>query len=112
MHSKTVHSNLISVSLHLCGKYIFFTLSITFWKFFLLKSLVFRYIKKCARIEKGAQNPGHEIAGTIHVKHVYEIAKEKKKEPFNEYIGLREICRMIVSTSKSMGIQVISARNL
>ena len=90
----------------------FFTFILAFYIISLSKSIGFRYIKKCAQVEKGAQNPGHEIVGTIHVKHVYEIAKAKSKEPFNEHIGLREICRMIVSTAKSMGIQVISARNL
>ena len=69
-------------------------------------------ITKAAGIEKGARLPGHEIAGEIHVKQVYEIAMIKKKEPYNVRNGLREVCRMIVSTAKSMGIRVVNTKGL
>ncbi|KAG2673513.1 hypothetical protein I3843_13G082700 [Carya illinoinensis] len=33
------------------------------------------YIKKAAGVESGSSRPGHEVASTITLQHVYEIAK-------------------------------------
>ena len=71
-----------------------------------------RFLKKCAGVSKGARLPGHEVAGEVHVKQIYEIAKIKKKEPYHLRNGLREVCRMIISTAKSMGIRVIDTRGI
>jgi ribosomal protein L11 len=32
-------------------------------------------MQRCAGIEKGAAKTVHETVGTVHVKHIYEIAK-------------------------------------
>ena len=37
------------------------------------------FIKKAAGIEKGSNKPGHETAGRVSVKYIYEIAKLKQK---------------------------------
>ena len=51
---------------------------------------------------------GHEVVGKIHVKHVYEIAKIKKTDPSNESIDLEKICRMVIGTCKTMGVDVVA----
>ena len=33
------------------------------------------FLKRAAKLDKGSSKPGHEPAGTITVKHIYEIAK-------------------------------------
>ena len=33
------------------------------------------FLKKAAEIEKGSAKPGHESAGTVSLRHIYEIAK-------------------------------------
>ena len=37
------------------------------------------FIKKASGLEKGSQKPGHESAGRVSVKYIYEIAKIKQK---------------------------------
>ena len=36
------------------------------------------FVRKAAGVAGGGQRPGHEVKGTISLKHVYEIAKIKK----------------------------------
>jgi len=39
------------------------------------------FVRKAAGVAGGGQRPGHEVKGTISLKHVYEIAKIKNKTP-------------------------------
>eukprot|EP01018_Ginkgo_biloba_P033925 Gb_09384 [translate_table: standard] len=64
------------------------------------------YLKKAAGIQSGSSKPGHQIAGTITVKHIYEIAKVKQSDPYCQYMSLESICKSIISTARTMGIQV------
>lgn len=65
------------------------------------------FLKKAAGIEKGTGRPGHEISGTITLKHVYEIAKIKATDEHMKIIPLESIARMIVGSAKSLGVQVV-----
>ena len=66
------------------------------------------FIKKAAGLEKGSFKPGHESAGRISVKWLYEIAKIKQKaDPMLVEHDPEGICRMLVGTCKSMGIDVV-----
>ena len=65
------------------------------------------FLKKAANIEKGASSPGHEQAGRVSLKHVYEIAKIKKQDPNLNALPLSMICSQIVGSARSMGIQVV-----
>ena len=55
---------------------------------------------------KGASKPGHEVAGTVSLKHVYEIAKIKQSELRLSGLALEGLVRSIIYQTRSMGIQV------
>ncbi|KAK0666103.1 ribosomal protein L11, N-terminal domain-containing protein [Cercophora samala] len=57
---------------------------------------------------RGAQKPGHEIVGSVSVKHIYEIAKIKQSEPRLSGLELEGICRSIVWQARGMGISVVA----
>lgn len=65
------------------------------------------FIKRCAGLEKASKRPGHDIAGKIHVKQVYEIALIKQRDEHLKDIELEKLCRQIIGSCKSMGIQVV-----
>lgn len=54
---------------------------------------------------RAADRPGQEVAATISLKHVYEIARVKHQDmPDAE---LQAVCKSILRTCKSMGVQVV-----
>lgn len=57
---------------------------------------------------KGASKPGHEIAGTVTLKHVYEIAKIKQTELRLSGLSLEGLCRAIIYQAKSIGVEVVA----
>lgn len=57
---------------------------------------------------KGAAKPGHELVGTISLKHVYEIAKIKQSELRLSGLSLEGLCRSIIYQAKTMGITVVA----
>ncbi|KFK30186.1 hypothetical protein AALP_AA7G229100 [Arabis alpina] len=65
------------------------------------------YIKKAAGVVKGSTRPGHVTVTTLSVRHVYEIAKVKQSDPFCQYMPLKSICKSIIGTAKSMGIEIV-----
>jgi large subunit ribosomal protein L11 len=50
---------------------------------------------------------GTEVAGKITLKHIYEIAKIKSEDPPLECMPLETICKMMISTARSCGIEVV-----
>ena len=50
---------------------------------------------------------GHEIAGKITLKHVYEIAKIKQLDPPNKFLPLQVICQQVISSAHTCGIEVV-----
>jgi large subunit ribosomal protein L11 len=56
---------------------------------------------------RGAQTPGHEVVGTISLKHVYEIAKIKKTELRLSGLSLEGLCKSVMAQAKSIGISVV-----
>ncbi|KAH7920266.1 ribosomal protein L11 [Leucogyrophana mollusca] len=64
-------------------------------------------LKKCAGIEKGTGRPGHEITGTISLKHVYEIAKIKARDEHLKHLKLESIASTVVGTARTLGVQVV-----
>jgi large subunit ribosomal protein L11 len=65
------------------------------------------FVKKAAGIEKGTGRPGHDIVGTISVKHVYEIAKIKATDEHMKHLKLESIARSIVGSARSLGVRVV-----
>jgi large subunit ribosomal protein L11 len=75
---------------------------------FLIKTPPTSYLlKKAAGIDKGTARPGHEILGTISLKHVFEIAKIKATDEHVKHLALEAIARTIVGSARSLGIQVV-----
>lgn len=62
---------------------------------------------RAAGIEKGVAQVGHEIAGKVNIKEVYEIAKIKQREPSLAKTPLAKICKSLISTAASCGIRVV-----
>ena len=50
---------------------------------------------------------GHEVAGKITLKHVYEIAKIKQLDPPNKFLPLRVICQQVIASAHTCGVQVV-----
>jgi len=65
------------------------------------------YLKKAAGIESGSGRPGHVVASTLTLKHVYEIAKVKQSDPFCQYMSLEAISKSIMGTANTMGIKIV-----
>ncbi|KAI0009500.1 ribosomal protein L11 [Xylariaceae sp. FL0662B] len=57
---------------------------------------------------KAASKPGHEIVGTVSLKHIYEIAKIKQSELRLSGLALEGLCRSVIYQAKSMGIAVVA----
>lgn len=57
---------------------------------------------------KGASKPGHEVAGTVSLKHVYEIAKIKQSELRLSGLSLEGLCKSIIYQARSIGITVVA----
>lgn len=85
------------------------------------------FLKQAAGIQRGAMEPGRmsimlenwrslpvpfgflgkEVAGKVTLKHIYEIAKIKQEDPGLDIKPLSEICRYLIGTAKSLGIEVV-----
>jgi len=65
------------------------------------------FLKQAAGIDKGAGKPGHEILGTISLKHVFEIAKIKSADEHMSHLSLEAVARMVVGSARSLGVQVV-----
>ncbi len=63
------------------------------------------FLKKAAGLEKGTGTPGLEIAGSVTMAQVREIA-EKKMEDLNAD-DLDAAARIIAGSARSMGIEVL-----
>ncbi|GAA5938676.1 hypothetical protein JCM1841_000638 [Sporobolomyces salmonicolor] len=67
-------------------------------------------IKQAAAIELGsgeAGKPGAAPAGTLTMKHVYEIAKIKQRDEHLRAIDLEAIAKSVVGSCKSAGVAVV-----
>jgi len=63
------------------------------------------FIKKAAKIEKGAQTPGTQTVGTITMAQIKEIAAKKMVDLNANDIDAA--CQMLIGSARSMGIQVV-----
>jgi len=63
------------------------------------------FIKKAAKIEKGAQTPGTQNVGTITMAQIKEIAAKKMVDLNANDIDAA--CQMLIGSARSMGIQVV-----
>jgi large subunit ribosomal protein L11 len=64
---------------------------------------------KCAGIEKGSGNPGTDFVGKIDLRQIYHIALTKQKiDPELQKISLKGVCKSLVGSAHSMGLDVIN----
>ncbi|CAJ1058781.1 S ribosomal protein L11%2C mitochondrial [Xyrichtys novacula] len=74
------------------------------------KPTVSYFLKQAAGIAKGASKTGHETAGKVSVRTVYEIAQVKSQD---ECFVLRDttlqnVVKSIVGSARSLGIEVVN----
>ncbi|XP_015267427.1 PREDICTED: 39S ribosomal protein L11, mitochondrial [Gekko japonicus] len=67
------------------------------------------FLLSAAGIEKGATNPGHEVAGMVTLKHLYEIALVKSQDPafVLRDMSLKLVVRSLMGSARSLGIKVV-----
>jgi large subunit ribosomal protein L11 len=64
------------------------------------------YLKKAAKLESGSKAPGRDLAGSVTMAQVREIAKAKMKD-LNAN-DIEAASRLIAGSARSMGIEVKS----
>ncbi|GAA5894112.1 mitochondrial 54S ribosomal protein uL11m MRPL19 [Sporobolomyces salmoneus] len=67
-------------------------------------------IKQAAGVELGSGETGRPNvppAGTLSLKHVYEIARIKQRDESLKGVGLESIARSVVGSCKSAGVEVV-----
>jgi large subunit ribosomal protein L11 len=64
-------------------------------------------LKQALGIEKGSGKPGSVSVGQLSLKHVYHIAEIKKHDPAFETTSLEAICKQIIGTAKTLGIEIV-----
>jgi len=69
------------------------------------------YLKQAAGLQRAAMQGGRgrPFAGKVTLKHVYEIAQIKKEDPTIRFLPLEEICRLVIGTAWTCGIQVVKS---
>uniref|UniRef100_A0A3Q4AGD6 Large ribosomal subunit protein uL11 n=1 Tax=Mola mola TaxID=94237 RepID=A0A3Q4AGD6_MOLML len=68
------------------------------------------FLKQAAGITKGAGKTGHEIAGMVSVKAVYEIAQVKAMDECFKMrnASLETVVKSIIGSAQSLGIKVVN----
>ncbi|XP_053891880.1 39S ribosomal protein L11, mitochondrial [Malaclemys terrapin pileata] len=67
------------------------------------------FLKAAAGIDKGAAQTGHEVAGMVTLKHLYEIALVKSKN--SNFVvrdtSLEKVVKSLIGSAKTLGIKVV-----
>ncbi|KAI8922788.1 mitochondrial ribosomal protein L11 [Entophlyctis helioformis] len=66
------------------------------------------FLKQVTGIEKGSARPSETIVAEMSLKHVYEIAKIKAKDPGFVGVPLEKVCSRVIGTARGMGIKVVA----
>lgn len=78
-------------------------------------------LKRAAGITTGSGKAGSDFAGTVSLKHIYEIAKIKMGDlgsaaepatgaaakPTGPTVGEEQMCKIVAGSARSMGIRVV-----
>jgi large subunit ribosomal protein L11 len=64
------------------------------------------FIKRAAGLARGADRPGHEVAGIISLKHLYAIAAVKQRDMPG--MSLRGIVKCLMFQCSGMGVTVVA----
>ncbi|XP_032660088.1 large ribosomal subunit protein uL11m isoform X2 [Chelonoidis abingdonii] len=67
------------------------------------------FLKAAAGIDKGAAQTGHEVAGMVTLKHLYEIALVKSKN--SNFVvrdtSLEKVVKSLIGSARTLGIKVV-----
>lgn len=63
-------------------------------------------LMRAAGIEKGAAEPGRQTAGSVNLKHIYEIAAMKIQDKHLSHLTLNAMCKCVIQTASQCGIEV------
>jgi large subunit ribosomal protein L11 len=63
------------------------------------------FLKRAAKLEKAANEPGREVVGHVTMVQVRQIAEQKMPD-LNAY-SVEQACEMIKGTARSMGLEVV-----
>ena len=55
---------------------------------------------------------GTDPFGVVTLKHIYEIAQIKQQDPNLQDYNLKEICKQIIASSRTIGIKVVKDINV
>ncbi|KAI5630103.1 39S ribosomal protein L11, mitochondrial, partial [Silurus asotus] len=68
------------------------------------------FLKQAAGIEKGAGKTGHEMAGMVSVRAVYEIARVKAQDECFKLqdASMQNVVKSIIGSARSLGIKVVN----
>ncbi|XP_028272211.1 large ribosomal subunit protein uL11m [Parambassis ranga] len=68
------------------------------------------FLKQAAGIEKGAGKTGHETAGMVSVRAVYEIAQVKAQDECfqTRNASLQTVVKCIIGSARSLGIKIVN----
>lgn len=67
------------------------------------------FLKQAAGLGKGAREPGKDKVGKLTLKHIYEIAVVKKQDPHLAHMSLEGMCKSLIGTARSIGIEVVKS---
>ncbi|WVZ55416.1 hypothetical protein U9M48_006076 [Paspalum notatum var. saurae] len=65
------------------------------------------FLKTAAGIETASGLAGHSVVSSLTLRHVYEIAKLKQSDPFCKHLAIEALCKSIIGTANSMGIEIV-----
>lgn len=63
------------------------------------------FLKQALKLKKGSDNPGKEVAGTINVAQLKEIAEQKMKDLNANDID--QAIKIVAGSARSMGLKVV-----
>ncbi|XP_051716277.1 39S ribosomal protein L11, mitochondrial [Ctenopharyngodon idella] len=68
------------------------------------------FLKQAAGIEKGAGKTGHETAGMVTVRAVYEIAQVKSQDDSFKLqdTSMQNVVKSIIGSARSLGIKIVN----
>jgi len=65
------------------------------------------FLKRAAGVANGSATPGQQVAGQVSLRQIYEIAKVKQQDENVDYIDLQSICKSVIGSARSMGLNVV-----
>lgn len=65
------------------------------------------FLRQATGFSRLAMNPMKETSGILSLKHVYEIALVKSKDPLYDCVPLKKICEDIIEAAYRSGVKIV-----